>query len=105
MFSTVTIVNNTVLHTWKMFRVDLKQSHYKQKTTIWGDECVNSLDLDNLKQFQYKQKDLTMWGDECVNYHELIIIPQCISNHHIVTLNTHSHICLLFLNKAGKNEK
>ena len=34
MYSSVTIVNNTVLHIWKLLRVDLKSSHHKKKILL-----------------------------------------------------------------------
>ena len=40
MYSMVTGVNNTVLCTWNLLRVDLKHSH-KKKVTRKGDEYVN----------------------------------------------------------------
>ena len=36
----VTIVNNTVLHIWKLLRVDLKSYHKKKiLLTVYGDGC------------------------------------------------------------------
>lgn len=48
-YSMVTTVNIfQILYTWKLLRVEFKHSHQKQKElTIWGDECVNYLDLCN----------------------------------------------------------
>ena len=38
----VTIVNNTVLYTWKLLRVNLEYSHNgKKKAILWGDQYVN----------------------------------------------------------------
>lgn len=38
MYSTVVIVNNAVLYTWKLLRVDLKCLHHKKEMVImWGD--------------------------------------------------------------------
>ena len=42
MYSTVTIVNKTVLHIWKLLRVNLKNSYHKKNNfvTMYGDKCL-----------------------------------------------------------------
>lgn len=49
--SMVTTVNNTVLCTWKLLRVNLKHSHYLKiffkKLAMWVDRCVNHHDYGN----------------------------------------------------------
>lgn len=48
MYSLVAIVNNTVLYTWKLLRVDLNLlSTHKKELTLWGDRCVSYLDFGN----------------------------------------------------------
>ena len=49
MDSLVTIINNMVLYTWNLLKVDLKCSHHIhiKELTMWGDGYVNYLDLDN----------------------------------------------------------
>ena len=47
-----TLVNNVVFYTWKLLKVDLKDSHFTQRKeltmlTRWGDEYVSFLDLCN----------------------------------------------------------
>ena len=42
MYSTVIIIKNAVLYTWKLLRVDLKCSHHKKEMTImWHDGGVS----------------------------------------------------------------
>ena len=43
-YSRVTIVNNTVLYTWKMLReqiLEVLTKHTYKKVTMWGDKLVN----------------------------------------------------------------
>ena len=49
MDSLVTVINNMVLYTWNLLKVDLKCSHHIhiKELTMWGDGYVNYLDLDN----------------------------------------------------------
>ena len=81
MFSMVTIVNNTVLHTWKLLRVDLKCSHHlkRKKLPRWGDGCVNHLDLGNHSTMHMYSKIITLY-----------------------TLNTYNYIRQLFSRKLGE---
>ena len=82
MYSMVIIVNNTILCTWQLLRVNLKHSYHTQKEltmlTMWGDGCVNYLDLCNPSTIYAYQ-----------------IIMSC-------TLNIYNYTCQLFLNKVKK---
>ena len=41
MYSSVTPVNNTALHIWKLLRVNLESSHHKEENsvTVYDDRC------------------------------------------------------------------
>lgn len=43
--------NNAVLYTWKLLSVDLNHSHHTKRlklmSTMWGNGCLNDLDLAN----------------------------------------------------------
>ena len=72
----VITVNNAVLYTWHLIRLDLKHSHTK-KLNMWTEGYANFLDL---------------------GHHSTMYV---YSNHHIIHFN-YSH--QLFLNKVGKNK-
>ena len=41
MYSSVTPVNNTVLHIWKLLRVNIESSHHKEENSVilFDDRC------------------------------------------------------------------
>jgi len=59
--SMMTIVNNTVLHIWKLLRISLKNSYYnKISVTMWGDELSVDLLWWSFHNI-YKYKVLPRW--------------------------------------------
>ena len=81
MYSMVTIVNNSVLYTWTLLRVNLRCSHYKGKKSNYVRWWKGWLNLLHVIMSQYI----------CIK------LPCC-------TLNLPGFMCQLYLNKAGKNK-
>ena len=76
-------------------------SHFDRLSVI-SPVFSSSLPPLSLSKWPKEKKVLMMWGDRCVNFLDLCIISQCIRtpNHHVVHFKCIHYICQLFLNKA-----